>query len=195
MRSNLDKIYTLQNKHRVSSIDELIKIKENLLLVVDGHLDIGQEIKDLESSKDILLKDLISIANLIHEKRYSVKNDFEKLLNQNLSELGMNNSEIKIDLSKTESIQKNGFSEGKFLLKSNKGDNYSDLRNIASGGEISRIMLSIKSILSGYIKLSTIIFDEIDTGISGSVSSKVADLMCQMSKKNFCTLSFFAKSS
>ena len=62
------------------------------------------EIKDLKSSKDILLKDLISKANLIHEKRYSVKNDFEKLLNQNLSELGMNNSEIKIDLSKTGSI-------------------------------------------------------------------------------------------
>ena len=182
LRGNLDKIYTLQNKHRVSSIDELIKIKENLILVVDGHQDIDQEIKDLKSSKDILLGDLISRANLIHKKRYSVKNDFEKLLNQNLSELGMNNSEIKIDLSKTESIQKNGFSEGKFLLKSNKGDKYSDLRDIASGGEVSRIMLSIKSILSSYIKLSTIIFDEIDTGISGSVSSKVADLMGQMSK-------------
>ena len=182
LRGNLDKIYTLQNKHRVSSIDELIKIKENLILVVDGHQDIDQEIKDLKSSKDILLGDLISRANLIHKKRYSVKNDFEKLLNQNLSELGMNNSEIKIDLSKTESIQKNGFSEGKFLLKSNKGNKYSDLRNIASGGEVSRIMLSIKSILSSYIKLSTIIFDEIDTGISGSVSSKVADLMGQMSK-------------
>ncbi len=182
LRGNLDKIYTLQNKHRVSSIDELIKIKENLILVVDGHQDIDQEIKDLKSSKDILLGDLISRANLIHKKRYSVKNDFEKLLNQNLSELGMNNSEIKIDLSKTESIQKNGFSEGKFLLKSNKGDKYSDLRNIASGGEVSRIMLSIKSILSSYIRLSTIIFDEIDTGISGSVSSKVADLMGQMSK-------------
>ena len=182
LRGNLDKIYTLQNKHRVSSIDELIKIKENLILVVDGHQDIDQEIKDLKSSKDVLLSDLISRANLIHKKRYSVKNDFEKLLNQNLSELGMNNSEIKIDLSKTESIQKNGFSEGKFLLKSNKGDKYSDLRNIASGGEVSRIMLSIKSILSSYIKLSTIIFDEIDTGISGSVSSKVADLMGQMSK-------------
>ena len=182
LRGNLDKIYTLQNKHRVSSIDELIKIKENLILVVDGSQDINQEIKDLKSSKDILLGDLISRANLIHKKRYSVKNDFEKLLNQNLSELGMNNSEIKIDLSKTESIQKNGFSEGRFLLKSNKGDKYSDLRNIASGGEVSRIMLSIKSILSSYIKLSTIIFDEIDTGISGSVSSKVADLMDQMSK-------------
>jgi len=182
LRGNLDKIYTLQNKHRVSSIDELIKIKENLKLIVDGHQDIDQEIKDLKSSKDILLSDLISRANLIHKKRYSVKNDFEKLLNQNLSELGMNNSEIKIDLTKTESIQKNGFSEGKFLLKSNNGDKYSDLRNIASGGEVSRIMLSIKSILSSYIKLSTIIFDEIDTGISGSVSSKVADLMGQMSK-------------
>jgi len=182
LRENLNKIYTLQNKHRVSSIDELINIKENLLLVIDGHQNIDQEIKDLKSLKDDLIKDLTSRANSIHEKRYSVKNDFEKLLNQNLSELGMNNSEIKIDLSKTESIQKNGFSEGKFLLKSNKGDKYSDLRNIASGGEVSRIMLSIKSILSSYIKLSTIIFDEIDTGISGSVSSKVADLMDKMSK-------------
>lgn len=182
LRENLNKIYTLQNKHRVSSIDELINIKENLLLVIDGHQNIDQEIKDLKSLKDDLIKDLTSRANSIHEKRFSVKNDFEKLLNQNLSELGMNNSEIKIDLSKTESIQKNGFSEGKFLLKSNKGDKYSDLRNIASGGEVSRIMLSIKSILSSYIKLSTIIFDEIDTGISGSVSSKVADLMDKMSK-------------
>lgn len=182
LRENLNKIYTLQNKHRVSSIDELINIKENLLLVIDGHQNIDQEIKDLKSLKDDLIKDLTSRANSIHEKRYSVKNDFEKLLNQNLSELGMNNSEIKIDLSKTESIQKNGFSEGKFLLKSNKGDKYSDLRNIASGGEVSRIMLSIKSILSSYINLSTIIFDEIDTGISGSVSSKVADLMDKMSK-------------
>ena len=182
LRENLNKIYTLQNKHRVSSIDELINIKENLLLVIDGHQNIDQEIKDLKSLKDDLIKDLTSRANSIHEKRYSVKNDFEKLLNQNLSELGMNNSEIKIDLSKTDSIQKNGFSEGKFLLKSNKGDKYSDLRNIASGGEVSRIMLSIKSILSSYINLSTIIFDEIDTGISGSVSSKVADLMDKMSK-------------
>ena len=103
-------------------------------------------------------------------------------MSKNLNELGMGKSNIKIDLSKTEIIQKNGISIGKILFKSNKGTIYSELKDIASGGEISRIMLSIKSILSKYTKLATIIFDEIDTGISGSVSSKVGELMKFMAK-------------
>ena len=103
-------------------------------------------------------------------------------MSKNLNELGMRKSNIKIDLSKTEIIQKNGVSIGKIFFKSNKGSIYSELKDIASGGEISRIMLSIKSILSKYTKLATIIFDEIDTGISGSVSSKVGELMKFMSK-------------
>ena len=102
---------------------------------------------------------------------------------RNLSELGMEKSDIKIDLIKSETIHRNGISEGRFLFKSNAGALYSELKDIASGGEISRVMLSIKSILSSFTQLSSIIFDEIDTGISGSVSSKVAELMKHMSKK------------
>ena len=88
----------------------------------------------------------------------------------------------KIEISKSKELQKNGNSLIEFLFKGNKGTNYNELKNIASGGEVSRIMLSIKSILSKYKKLSAIIFDEIDTGVSGIVSSKVANLMYNMSR-------------
>jgi len=94
----------------------------------------------------------------------------------------MENSRIKINISKSKELQNNGNSLIDFLFKGNKGTSYNDLKNIASGGEVSRIMLSIKSILSNYKKLSAIIFDEIDTGVSGIVSSKVANLMYNMSR-------------
>ena len=139
--------------------------------------DIDNDIIKIEESIRSLMLNLRAYAVKIHNKRKSVIPDFEKLMNKNLIELGMEKSDIKIDLSETEIIQKNGISIGKLLFKSNKGSVYSELKNIASGGEISRIMLSIKSILSKYTKLASIIFDEIDTGISGSVSSKVGELM------------------
>ena len=103
-------------------------------------------------------------------------------MNNNFSDLGMENSKIKIDITKSKELLINGNSLIDLLFKSNKGTSFNELKNIASGGEISRIMLSIKSILSKYRKLSAIIFDEIDTGVSGIVSSKVANLMYNMSK-------------
>ena len=141
------------------------------------------EIEQLEVKVKLLNTDLLLMANKIHDKRKSIIPEFEILMNKNLSELGMEKSNIKIDLSKSDTIQKNGVSEGKFLFRSVKGNHYNELKEIASGGEISRVMLSIKSILSNFTKLSSIIFDEIDTGISGSVSSKVAELMKYMSDK------------
>ena len=177
LRNIQDKIYTLQNKHRVNSIEDLLKIKKDIESKILTQDDIDNDIIKIEESIRNLTINLRADAVKIHNKRISVIPDFEKLMSKNLNELGMGKSNIKIDLSKTEIIQKNGISIGKFLFKSNKGSIYSELKDIASGGEISRIMLSIKSILSKYTKLATIIFDEIDTGISGSVSSKVGELM------------------
>ena len=177
LRNIQDKIYTLQNKHRVNSIEDLLKIKKDIESKILTQDDIDNDIIKIEESISSLTNNLRDDAVKIHNKRISVIPDFEKLMSKNLNELGMGKSNIKIDLSKTEIIQKNGISIGKFLFKSNKGSIYSELKDIASGGEISRIMLSIKSILSKYTKLATIIFDEIDTGISGSVSSKVGELM------------------
>ena len=182
LRNLQDKIYTLQNKHRVNSIEDLLKIKKDIESKILTQDDIDNDIIKIEKSISSLTINLRADAAKIHNKRISVIPDFEKLMSKNLNELGMGKSNIKIDLSKTEIIQKNGISNGKILFKSNKGTIYSELKDIASGGEISRIMLSIKSILSKYTKLATIIFDEIDTGISGSVSSKVGELMKFMAK-------------
>lgn len=183
LRDKLDKIYSLQNKHKVDSIDSLLKIREDLANKISKHDNIDLEIEQLDAKIKLLNTDLLIMANKIHDKRKSIIPEFEILMNKNLSELGMEKSDIKIDLSESETIQKNGISEGKFLFRSVKGNHYSELKEIASGGEISRVMLSIKSILSNFTKLSSIIFDEIDTGISGSVSSKVAELMKYMSDK------------
>jgi len=177
LRNIQDKIYTLQNKHRVNSIEDLLKIKKDIESKILTQEDIDNDIIKIEKLIRNLTINLRADAVKIHNKRKSVIPDFEKLMSKNLNELGMGKSNIKIDLSKTEIIQKNGISIGKLLFKSNKGSIYNELKDIASGGEISRIMLSIKSILSKYTKLATIIFDEIDTGISGSVSSKVGELM------------------
>ena len=182
LRNLQDKIYTLQNKHRVNSIEDLLKIKKDIESKILTQDDIDNDIIKIEESISSLTINLRDDAVKIHNKRISVIPDFEKLMSKNLNELGMGKSNVKIDLSKTEIIQKNGISIGKILFKSNKGTIYSELKDIASGGEISRIMLSIKSILSKYTKLATIIFDEIDTGISGSVSSKVGELMKFMAK-------------
>ena len=183
LRDTLDKIYSLQNKHKVDSIDKLLKLKQDLANKISSHDNLDLEIEQLEVKVKLLNTDLLLMANKIHDKRKSIIPEFEILMNKNLSELGMEKSNIKIDLSKSETIQKNGVSEGKFLFRSVKGNHYNELKEIASGGEISRVMLSIKSILSNFTKLSSIIFDEIDTGISGSVSSKVAELMKYMSDK------------
>lgn len=182
LRNIQDKIYSLQNKHRVNTIEELLKIKNDIESKILTQNDIDNDIIKIEESIRSLTLNLREDAVKIHNKRKSVIPDFEKLMNKNLIELGMEKSEIKIDLSETEIIQKNGISIGKLLFKSNKGSIYNELKDIASGGEISRIMLSIKSILSKYTKLASIIFDEIDTGISGSVSSKVGELMKFMSQ-------------
>tara|TARA_S200000501_G_scaffold15660_1_gene14005 strand:- start:566 stop:2218 length:1653 start_codon:yes stop_codon:yes gene_type:complete len=183
LRDTLDKIYSLQNKHKVDSIDKLLKLKQDLANKISSHDNLDLEIEQLEVKVKLLNTDLLLMANKIHDKRKSIIPEFEILMNKNLSELGMEKSNIKIELSKSETIQKNGVSEGKFLFRSIKGNHYNELKEIASGGEISRVMLSIKSILSNFTKLSSIIFDEIDTGISGSVSSKVAELMKYMSDK------------
>ena len=177
LRNIQDKIYSLQNKHRVNTIEDLLKIKNDIESKILTQNDIDNDIIKIEESIRSLMLNLRADAVKIHNKRKSVISDFEKLMNKNLIELGMEKSDIKIDLSETEIIQKNGISIGKLLFKSNNGSFYSELKDIASGGEISRIMLSIKSILSKYTKLASIIFDEIDTGISGSVSSKVGELM------------------
>ena len=182
LKESLDLIYSLQNKHRVNSIDELIEIKNDLLKKIDDHKNFDNIISKLSLKREGISKSLYAIANKLHNAREKAIPVFIKKMNNNFSDLGMENSKIKIDITKSKELQNNGNSLIDLLFKSNKGTSFNELKNIASGGEVSRIMLSIKSILSKYRKLSAIIFDEIDTGVSGIVSSKVANLMYNMSK-------------
>ena len=182
LKESLDLIYSLQNKHRVNSIDELIEIKNDLLKKIDDHKNFDNIISKLSLKREEISKSLYKIANKLHIGREKAIPVFIEKMNNNFSDLGMENSKIKIDITKSKELLNNGNSLIDLLFKSNKGTSFNELKNIASGGEISRIMLSIKSILSKYRKLSAIIFDEIDTGVSGIVSSKVANLMYNMSK-------------
>ena len=182
LKESLNLIYSLQNKHRVNSIDELIEIKNDLLKKIDDHKNFDNIISKLSLKRERISKSLYTIANKLHIGREKAIPVFIEKMNNNFSDLGMENSKIKIDITKSKELLNNGNSLIDLLFKSNKGTSFNELKNIASGGEISRIMLSIKSILSKYRKLSAIIFDEIDTGVSGIVSSKVANLMYNMSK-------------
>ncbi len=182
LKESLDLIYSLQNKHRVNSIDELIEIKNDLLKKIDDHNNFDKTISKLNLKKEKIIKRLNILANKLHQGRKEAIPVFIQKMNNNFKDLGMENSKIKIDISESEELTNNGNSLVDFLFKGNKGTKYNELKNIVSGGEISRIMLSIKSILSKYKKLSAIIFDEIDTGVSGIVSSKVANLMYSMSR-------------
>ena len=182
LKESLDLIYSLQNKHRVNSIDELIEIKNDLLKKIDDHKNFDNIISKLSLKREGISKSLYTIANKLHNGREKAISVFTEKMNNNFSDLGMENSKIKIDITKSKELLNNGNSLIYLLFKSNKGTSFNELKNIASGGEISRIMLSIKSILSKYRKLSAIIFDEIDTGVSGVISSKVANLMYNMSK-------------
>ena len=181
-KESLDLIYSLQNKHRVNSIEELINIKNDLLKKINDHENFDKKIIKLKLKRDNIIKSLNKVADRLHQGRKKAIPIFIEKMNNNFMDLGMENSKIKIEISKSKELQKNGNSLIEFLFKGNKGTNYNELKNIASGGEVSRIMLSIKSILSKYKKLSAIIFDEIDTGVSGIVSSKVANLMYNMSR-------------
>jgi len=182
LKESLDLIYSLQNKHRVDSIKQLIKIKNDLLKKIDDHENFDKILVKLNIKKDKILRSLNKVADKMHKGREKAIPVFVEKMNNNFNDLGMENSKIRIDISKSKELQNNGNSLIDFLFKGNKGTSYNELKNIASGGEVSRIMLSIKSILSNYKKLSAIIFDEIDTGVSGIVSSKVANLMYNMSR-------------
>lgn len=180
--TKLQLLYNLQKKHGVSEISELIKIREDLSQKAfeTAHLDEKISIKtrqlqDLESA-------LEEQALVIREKRKGIIPNLKKQLESDLSHLGMPNASFNIRLESTDDFKTNGMDDLYFLFTANKGSDYGELKKVASGGELSRIMLVIKAILAKYEKLPTIMFDEIDTGVSGEISNKMADIMKEMSK-------------
>lgn len=181
INEKLQLIYSLQKKHQVNSVDKLLEIQNDLDAKVLSVVTLETEISSIEnqiSESEIILNDL---AFKIHENREVALPILTNKLSLVLEPLGMANARFDIQLTSKEAFFANGKDEIQFLFSANKGSDFGLLKKIASGGEMSRIMLAVKSVLSEYSKLPTILFDEIDTGVSGEIAYKMGEIMKQMS--------------
>ncbi|MFT5078793.1 MAG: DNA repair protein RecN (Recombination protein N) [Planctomycetota bacterium] len=176
----LQQLYHLQQKHKVQSTAELIEI-ENLLgekIDVTGSLD--NQIAITEKAKISIAKKLDTLTNQLHKKRKEIFPVLKKKLERILLELGLPNASFTLTLEVADHYKYNGKDDLQLLFTANKGSQPGLLKKVASGGELSRIMLAIKAVLAGYKRLPTIIFDEIDTGVSGEIALKMAHILEQM---------------
>lgn len=172
----------LMQKHVAADISELIMIKNQLEDKVAITENLDGTIKKKETEIDSKTNDLKILAKKIHVNREKAIPELANKLETILINLGMPNAQFRIECILSDSFYGNGQDQLSFLFSANKGGQFNELKKAASGGELSRIMLAIKSVLSNYIQLPTIIFDEIDTGVSGEISNKMGDIMLLMSK-------------
>ncbi|MBZ9730504.1 DNA repair protein RecN [Salegentibacter sp. JZCK2] len=176
----LQLIYNLQKKHSAENIEELLKIKEELQEKVSVSENAENALSELENAIVKQESKLGAVAAKLHEKRKAIVPAFIKEAENLLGDLGMPNARLKIELKKAPSFLANGQDELNWYLAANKGGNFKEIKKAASGGELSRIMLAVKSILAAQSKLPTIIFDEIDTGVSGDIAQKMAGILQRM---------------
>ena len=182
VNAKLQVIHNLLQKHAVATIDDLLEINEALADKVILTENLDTTISDKQMQLEAIEKQLHSFAQTIHANRTQSIPKLVKQLETILATLGMPNAKFNIDLKTADTFLSNGTDSLQFLFSANKGGQFNDLKKAASGGELSRIMLAIKSILSKYTQLPTIMFDEIDTGVSGEISNKMGSIMQQMSK-------------
>ena len=181
VNTKLQLLYDLQKKHGVKEISELLQIKEELTAKVDATENIESNIAEKQAELDQRELELNKLATSISKKREKVIPSLKSQLEAQLSLLGMPSAQFKIELSPSKEFKAIGKDELSFLFSANKGTDFGDLKKMASGGELSRIMLTIKSILANYESLPTMMFDEIDTGVSGDISNRMGDIMQAMS--------------
>ena len=179
----LQVIYNLQKKHQVSSVEELLEIQSNLENSVLELGNIEQEITEFTIAIEHSTVKLDAISKTIHSNRIESIPVLTQKLISILETLGMPNVRFKIDINSSENYYQNGKDELQFLFSANKGTDFGLLKKVASGGEMSRIMLAVKAILAQYSKLPTLIFDEIDTGVSGEIAIRMGEIMKEMSHK------------
>ncbi|MBF4491418.1 DNA repair protein RecN [Flavobacterium sp. MR2016-29] len=184
----LQLIYNLQKKHQVTSVDELIQIQAELSNKVLELDNIEEEIASLSKLIEQKVLELDALSAVIHQNRVNAIPVLSNKLISILETLGMPNVRFNMELLPSETYFNNGKDELQFLFSANKGTDFGLLKKVASGGEMSRIMLAVKAILAQYSKLPTLIFDEIDTGVSGEIAIRMGEIMKEMSK----TMQIFA---
>ena len=179
----LSKINNVLRKHSVDNLNDLIIIQSDLTTKVSKSNNIDDEIHTLNSLIKAMESELLVLSKQLNSNRVNVIPNLVKNLKEILGDLGMKSAQFLIEISPVEDFLFNGMDKLEFKFSANKGSDFKLLKYSASGGEISRIMLAIKSIIANYKKLPTLMFDEIDTGVSGEVSNKIGDIMQEMSSR------------
>ena len=182
VNDRLDSIYSLIQKHRVNSLNELLLKREEIAQQVISIVTGDERMSELQSLLTFETSRLKKLAEEISGKRKSVLNEVEKKITDLLKQLGMPNAKFRILLTPLHDFTSSGTDQADFLFSANKQIEPENLAKIASGGELSRVMLSLKSLLTKNNNLPTIIFDEIDAGVSGEVADKVGQILARMGK-------------
>ena len=180
LNERLDLIYTLQQKHRVETVAELIAIRDSLDEKISDIDSFDLEIEKLEKQRDIAEAEVKTLAGQLSEQRKEVLPAIEERVNGLLLQLGMPNSRFRVDLNSNGTLTSSGIDEASFMFSANKNAELCEISKVASGGEMSRLMLSLKSLISKSKALPTIIFDEIDSGISGEIAGKMGSILKEM---------------
>lgn len=179
VRERINLIYQLQQKHKVESVEELLEIQQDLEQKLERVLNLDGDIAHLKSVRDAAEQEMIMHAETLSESRKSIFVQFSEEITGLLKNLGIPDAGMEVDLQKVEPSSK-GTDEVNILFSANKGIAPQEIKGVASGGEFSRLMFCIKYILADKISLPTIIFDEIDTGVSGEIAIKMVHMMREM---------------
>lgn len=183
INDRLNIIYKLEQKHQVNSVDKLLEIQDQLSEKLNAFSTLDEEIKKLTIELENRKIEILKLADLISENRTTAAIKIEKEIKKMMAEVGMPNAVLKIDIIRIENSTFNstGIDKINFLFSANKGIHYQELNKVASGGELSRLMLCIKAMIARLTALPTIIFDEIDTGVSGEIAFKVGNIIRKIS--------------
>ena len=179
INDRLDRIYSLQKKYHCDTVSQLIEIRDNLKKQLDGIENGDYDLQQVKNEVAKSMKLAIQKADSITKVRKTAAKKIEEKIKQRLVALGMPNIQFNINLESSE-LSADGADKVAYMFSANRNMPMQPVAQVASGGEIARLMLSLKAMVSGAVKLPTIIFDEIDTGVSGKIAEKMADIMCEM---------------
>jgi DNA repair protein RecN (Recombination protein N) len=177
LRERMDLLFSLMQKHRVQELDHLISQRDQLGSRIEALTFSDEKIAQLEKEQSALLKKMEQQASILHKKRMSAAGQMQLRVEEQLKLLGIPNAKFQVELVKTDNYDANGSDQVRFLFSANKQLSLEEISRVASGGEVSRLMLSIKSMVSDRKGMPTLIFDEIDAGVSGEIADKVGGIM------------------
>lgn len=184
VNERLNLIYTLQQKHRVSTVEELLALEDEYATKLSTITSSEEEIEKQKARCDNLYNKVKKQAAVLTKARMDAAREVEQQMASRLVPLGMPNVRFQVEMSTRKELGLHGADAVTFLFSANKNGTLQSISSVASGGETARVMLSVKAMIAGAVKLPTIVFDEIDTGVSGEIADRMADIMEEMGESN-----------